>query len=124
VISVKQEIFEALIQNQALLLLTGREGIRSGVLRDWTILPAITFFEVANSDAAFSDDHTFASEIIIQIDIWNKESTTVIAQEVDRTMKKLSFQRISATDLLEEDSGIFHKAMRYLTVRFEKGEDL
>ncbi|URN96914.1 MAG: DUF3168 domain-containing protein [Candidatus Pristimantibacillus lignocellulolyticus] len=75
--------------------------------------PRITFFEVINEDSEFADDEAYASDISIQIDVWSKASTSAISKEVDRVMKAQGWSRTTGADLYEEDTKIFHKALRY-----------
>lgn len=74
--------------------------------------PRITFFEIENVSSAFADDTAYAADVLVQVDVWHKGSTSEIAVEVDRIMKGLGYTRSGAADLYE-DGGIFHKAMRY-----------
>ena len=116
-INIKTEIVQALEGNPTLISLLGGNRIYQIKAPDATEFPRITFFQVDNFDSNFADDTAIASEILIQIDIWHKSSTTTIAQEVDKTMKSLGFRRTSSTDLYEEDTQIFHTVMRYITTR-------
>lgn len=116
-INIKPEILQALQANATLLSLLGGNHIYQLVEPNADEFPRITFFEVTNTDEDYADDTAISSDILIQIDIWNKSSTSAIAIEVDKTMKTLSFQRTYAVDLYESDTQIFHKAMRYLTTR-------
>lgn len=76
----------------------------------------ITLFELTNFDSAWADGAAITSEVHLQVDVWVKgASTSAIAAEVDKTMKLLEFKRTSSTDLYENDTGIYHKALRYVT---------
>jgi hypothetical protein len=116
-INIKPEVLQALESNQALVSLLGGPRIYQQVAPNPDEFPRITFFEMANFDTTFADDQAIESEIHIQIDIWSKDSTSAIAQEVDRTMKSIGFKREASADLYEDDTKIFHKAMRYSTNR-------
>jgi hypothetical protein len=120
--NLKPMILQALESNQALISLLGGPRIYQLVAPDPNEFPRITFFELVNMDSRFADDEAIASEIHFQIDVWSKESTTAIAQEVDRTMKSIGFRRYSAADLYEEDTQVFHKGLRYKTmIEIEEG---
>ncbi|PFV26724.1 hypothetical protein COA09_27940, partial [Bacillus cereus] len=67
----------------------------------------------------FADNEEIESEITFQIDIWSKGSTTAIHQKVNEIMKRMGFSRYAVADLYEEDTQIFHYAMR-----FAKGVEL
>lgn len=77
-------------------------------------------FEVDNRDSAFADDRAVAADVVVQIDIWHKQSTSELAGEVDRSMKAEGWARTSSADLFEEDTGVYHKALRY-RAQFEEG---
>lgn len=110
---VKVTVRAALLANAALIALLGGQRIYQLAAPTATEYPRITFFEVVNQDSEFSDDQATASEIVMQIDVWSKGSTSAIAGEVDTTMKSLGYSRLSAPDFYEEDTKVFHKAMRF-----------
>lgn len=119
--NIKVIVRNALISNDALILLLGKD--EDGSPKVYQLVapyandyPRITFFEVVNRDSDFADDQPIASEIVVQIDVWNKGSTSAIAGEVDKTMKELGFSRTSSPDFYEEDTGVFHKAMRFKNI--------
>lgn len=118
---IKTRIRSALLANTDLVELLGNDKngnvpIYQLVAGDPEKFPRITFFEVDNRDSEFADDQSIASQIVVQIDVWNKGSTSAIAEQVDKTMKGLGFFRSSAPDFYEEDIKVFHKAMRFRTV--------
>jgi hypothetical protein len=116
-INVKPEILKALENNPALVALLGGKRIYQIKAPDPEEFPRITFFELTNFDRDFADDTAISSEIHVQIDIWSKESTSPIALEVDKTMKSMGYQRNSSHDFYEDDTQVFHKAMRYSTIK-------
>ncbi|MGF7036597.1 hypothetical protein J2T17_007671 [Paenibacillus mucilaginosus] len=116
-INIKPEVLEALRTDEELLLLLGAPRVYQLVAPEPDKFPRITFFEMSNFDKDFADDSAISSQIIIQVDIWNKTSTSGIADRVDAVMKSLGFGRSGSADLYENDTGIFHKAMRYTTTR-------
>lgn len=119
-LNVKSELLTALQNNTNLISLLGGNKIYQVIGPDATEFPRITFFEMTNIDRTYSDDAVWSSEIHIQIDIWNQgANTSAIALEVDKTMKGLNYQRTSSTDLYEFEERVFHKAMRYVTIREE-----
>ncbi len=117
---IKTRIRSALLVNTDLVELLGKDKhgnvpiyqLRAG---DPEKFPRITFFEVDNRDNEFADDQPIASQIVVQIDVWNTASTSAIAGQVNKTMKALGFTRSSAPDFYEEDTKVFHKAMRFRT---------
>ncbi|MHB1652341.1 MAG: tail completion protein gp17 [Desulfitobacteriaceae bacterium] len=114
-ISLKPQVLSALKANAPLVALLGGHHIYFQVAPDAKQFPRITFFEMTNRGSVFADDTEIGSDISFQMDVWSKGNTTTIALEVDKTMKSLGFSRDSATDLYEDDIGIYHKAMRFST---------
>ncbi|SDD27000.1 Protein of unknown function [Paenibacillus sp. UNCCL117] len=112
---VKAILHAALLGNQALVSLLGGTEIYQLVSPKSETYPRVTYFEVNNRDSFFADDTPIASDIVLQVDIWSKGSTSAIAKEVDRTMKELGYTRTSGADLYEEDTKVYHKALRYRT---------
>jgi hypothetical protein len=115
---IKTEVRTALLNNAALVSLLGSDRYGNTpvyVLKaaDAEKYPRITLFEVTNYASAFADDMPLLADVIMQIDIWSKGSTSAIAGEVDKTMKEQGWSRTSAADLYEEDTGVYHKALRY-----------
>jgi hypothetical protein len=83
-----------------------------------TTFPYITFFEVSNSETESSDDEEYADDIEIQVDIWQKEGSTIpIAKEVQRVLRKLGFVHNAMPDMYESDTKIFHKAIRFSIIK-------
>lgn len=82
-------------------------------LPDEPVFPCITYREENNSPALMGDGRELASQSVMVIDIWSKGSTTAIAQAVDSVMAGLNFRREFAGDLYENDTGVYHKSMRY-----------
>lgn len=116
-INVKPDIVAALKANATLVSLLGGPRIYFQVAPVADEFPRITYFEIENIGAVYADDNEQASEIHVQVDIWSKGSTSAIAAEVDKTMKSIGFGRTSSADLYEQDTGIYHKAMRFATVK-------
>lgn len=122
---LKVQLRAALLENAALVALVGRDKNNAPKVYQMVApyaedFPRITFFEVTNFDSDFADDVSIASEIIMQIDVWSKSSTSAISGEVDKTMKTLGYTRSSAQDLYEDDTGVYHKALRYRTKVMEE----
>lgn len=116
---VKTSVRSALLANDALITMLGGERIYQLAAPKADEFPRITFFEVTNIDRYFADDAPYASEIIIQIDVWSKESTSNISGEVDRTMKNQGWSRTLAIDQYEQDTEVYHKSLRYRNVLLE-----
>ncbi|EEM89529.1 hypothetical protein bthur0012_24620 [Bacillus thuringiensis serovar pulsiensis BGSC 4CC1] len=110
---------QALGNNQELVSLLGGKRVYYRKAKNAEEFPRITFFELDNRPDGFADNDESESEITFQIDIWSKGSTTAIHQKVNEVMKNISFSRYAVADLYEEDTQIFHYAMR-----FAKGVEL
>lgn len=118
--NLKSAIVSALLGNAALISLLGKDSIGQTavyqqVAPEALVFPRITFFELSNVDSVYMDDDVFSSEISVQIDIWSKGNTSAIATEVDNTMRSIGWKRFGSQDLYEDDTQIFHKALRYET---------
>ena len=82
--------------------------------QDFTSLPAISYLEEENAGNLYADDVEVGSRIVIKIDLWSKTSHTALAKAVDDVMVSIEFVRMpSGGDQYEEDTGIYHKSMRY-----------
>lgn len=110
---IKIEVRAALLANAALVALLGGQRVYQLAAPNAEEYPRITFFEVDNFDSAFADDAPYGSTVVPQIDVWSKGSTSEIAKEVDKSMKSLGYVRTSAPDLYEQDTKVYHKAMRF-----------
>lgn len=119
--NLRPEIVQALENNQEFVSLLGGKRVYYRKAKNAEEFPRITFFELDNRPDGFADndESESESEITFQIDIWSKGSTTVIHQKVNEIMKSIGFSRYAVADLYEEDTRIFHYAMR-----FAKGVEL
>ena len=112
--SIKTAVMTALQTSTALTTLLGTgTRIFFQYPTSFATLPCISYFEVDNFGNLFADDVEAGSEILYQVDVWSKASTTAIALVVDTIMTGLDFARSSATDLYEINDKIFHKAITY-----------
>ncbi|EOO39045.1 hypothetical protein IIU_00863 [Bacillus cereus VD133] len=117
--NLRPEIVQALENNQELISLLGGKRVYYRKAKSAEEFPRITFFELDNRPDSFADNEESESEITFQIDIWSKSSTTAIHQKVNEIMKSIGFSRYAVADLYEDDTQIFHYAMR-----FAKGVEL
>lgn len=116
---IKKNVLAALLGNSSLISLLGGNRIYQLSTPHAEEYPRITFFEVTNFDRYFSDDQPYASEIIMQIDVWAKGSTSAISGQVDLTMKEQGWSRTMAVDQYEKEVQVYHKALRYRAVLLE-----
>ena len=108
--SLKTTVFSALQTATALSTLT---GFYFQYPTSFTSLPCLSYFEVDNIGSLYADDIEIGSEIVYQVDLWSKASLSAYALSVDTAMTGIGFSRILAQDLYENDTHVFHKAMRY-----------
>jgi hypothetical protein len=112
--SIKSAVLTALQTSSTLATLLGTgQRIYFQYPPSFTNLPLLSYFEVDNFGNLYADDQEIGSEMLYQIDVWSKASTTAIAEEIDAIMTGLDFTRSSANDLYEVQDKIFHKAMTY-----------
>lgn len=88
------------------------ENVGDSYPEDFGNLPAIQYTEEENKVYSWVDDKEYQSYVRYRIDIWDDESTSVYAVEVDKQMAKLGLKRIQCTDV-EDKSPEKHKMMRY-----------
>ncbi|MDR0405666.1 MAG: DUF3168 domain-containing protein [Clostridiales bacterium] len=104
---MKNELFHALLADEALLALVGRTGTAGTpcIFFDTPpvhdALPCVTFFEKDGSDAVFADDVCIARTVVMQTDVWSRESGTEICGRVDAVTRMLGYVRANACDLPE-----------------------
>lgn len=112
-ITAKNAIRTALINDDALVKLL--EGQRVYAIRapNADEYPRITFFEMTNFDKNYADDRAYSSRMVYQVDVWSKGNPDPIAIEVDRVMKLIGFGRTAGADLYESDIQVYHRALRY-----------
>ncbi|QNG60390.1 hypothetical protein H4O14_02360 [Bacillus sp. PAMC26568] len=73
----------------------------------------ITFFIAGEGPALHADNKEVKTWYLIQVDIWSKTDYTNLAKTVKEKMKLAGFRRSSSQDLYENDTEIYHKAMRF-----------
>jgi hypothetical protein len=75
--------------------------------------PYITFFCYSEKGELYADNIEIATSFYIQVDVWSKTDYTEIVGLVNELMKNAGFRRTTAADLYEQDTGVFHKGMRF-----------
>lgn len=116
-INLKTNVVSALKNDTTLTGLLGGPRIYFQLASNADEFPRITYYEQDNRATLYGDSQEIGSEITFVIDIWAKASTTAIADAVNRVMVGLGFVREFAGDLYEQDTGVFHKNMRYRILR-------
>ncbi|WP_411679848.1 hypothetical protein [Clostridium thailandense] len=74
----------------------------------------ITFFNYLEQGEQYADNEEKATGYYIQVDVWSKNDYTELVEKVKNYMRFAGFIRTSAADLFENDTKIYHKAMRFL----------
>lgn len=78
---------------------------------DWSKLPHISFYEIANSDPLGIKAGPLTT-IAVQVDIWHKASTGALSAAVDSRLNSIGLRREFSADI-PDPAGIKHKTMRY-----------
>lgn len=115
-LEVKAKVYNALINDSALITLLGDQGkIQFFYPNDFTFLPVVTYQEINQSheDQGYFDDAPNSYESTIQIDVWANSSTTEIVKEIDRIMIGMFFNIDFSGDLYEPDSKVYHRVLHY-----------
>lgn len=76
----------------------------------------ITFFCYNEQGEEWAEDEEYATGYYIQVDIWSSGDYTTLEGQVKDAMIDAGFSRTSAQDFYEDESRIFHKAMRFVIV--------
>lgn len=117
----KPDVVSALTTNPTLVSLIGGR-VDYQYPDDNSVYPLITYREADNRDFPFGDDLEGASEIVMVIDVWNKDaSTSDIAVAVDAVMSGLGFFREFSADLFERTDNLIQKTMRFRKLKVFDG---
>lgn len=82
----------------------------------------ITFCIIGDRINNISDDEE--EEIIhhIQVDLWSKSDEWMLKKEIKKLMIKNDFGYVDGKDFYENDTKIYHKAMRFKYIEVVKDE--
>jgi Protein of unknown function (DUF3168) len=120
----KKELLQALESNKTLVSLVPG-GFHNLKASNAAVFPRVVYTELHNADDSFADNEAISADIRFQISIFNQEenisSQTLIAKEIDKTMKALGYARYDSIDMYEEEERIYHKAMRYQKISYIGG---
>jgi hypothetical protein len=113
-ITMKSAIRTALINDPAVIaLLKNEPRVYAVKAPNADEYPRISFFEITNHDANHADDKAYSARMLYQVDVWSKGNPDPVAVEVDRVLKSIGFARVGGADLYEDDTQVFHRALRY-----------
>jgi hypothetical protein len=76
----------------------------------------ITFLLYDESGFLFADDTEQETAYYVQIDVWSKNDYTDLVDQVKSILSNAGFAKTSAVDLYEQDTKIYHKAMRFVYI--------
>lgn len=77
-------------------------------------LPAVSYYELADSEAMRADNREYAQDIDIQIDVWGTSAKQVndIGISVNAVMQSDGWKRAFAADV-PKDGSVYHRTMRF-----------
>lgn len=73
----------------------------------------ITFFCYLETGELYSDDIQQGTAYYLQVDVWSKGNYVNIVEQVKLAMVNAGFSFLSAYDLYETDTKIYHKVLRF-----------
>jgi hypothetical protein len=73
----------------------------------------MTYFCYNEQGEAWAENVEIKTGYYVQVDLWSKEDCTELAEQVKAAMITAGFTRTTAQDLYEDDTKIYHKAMRF-----------
>ncbi|RSL32667.1 hypothetical protein D7Z54_14555 [Salibacterium salarium] len=74
----------------------------------------ITFFDYNENEAQSADDEETATYEFVQVDVWSKGDYTQLVKDVKTAMKAAGFKRRDEQEFYEDDTELFHKAIRFV----------
>lgn len=79
---------------------------------DWENFPVVIFLEEQNKPGEWYDEKERKSNIRYKVDIFDKDSTSSLAVEIDKIFASLGFRRTDCQDV-PDPSHLRHKLMRF-----------
>jgi hypothetical protein len=76
----------------------------------------ITFFEYNQNGALSADDEELYANHSYQVDIFSKGNYINLIREVKSKLKGIGFTRTFETEFYENDTGLYHKVLRFYYV--------
>lgn len=78
----------------------------------------ITFFEYGESSALDTDNKEQRTGYYVQVDVWTKDGSlyTGLVDQVKEALTGAGLKRRSAVDLYEQETKVYHKALRFYYV--------
>ena len=103
-INIKPVIFKEL-QNVA-------DNVTDTYPDDWENFPVVIFLEEQNKPGEWYDEKERKSNIRYKVDIFDKDSTSSLAVEIDKIFASLGLRRTDCQDV-PDPSHLRHKLMRF-----------
>lgn len=72
-----------------------------------------TYFVYNEQGEAWAENESISTGYYVQVDIWSKGNYSTLYQQVKAAMVSAGFHFSYAQDLYENDTKIFHKAIRF-----------
>jgi hypothetical protein len=76
----------------------------------------ITFFEYNQNGALNADDEELYANHSYQVDIFSKGNYLTLIKQVKERLKGIGFTRTFETEFFENDTGLYHKVLRFYFV--------
>lgn len=77
--------------------------------------PPYIEYEIYDEDGAeWAENEEIATDYYVQVDIFSKEDYAELENKIKEKMMNADFSRSMAADLYEKDTGLYHKAMRFI----------
>ncbi len=74
----------------------------------------VTFILLSDDDEDYADDEAETNTQLVQVDVWSKENMDDLKKSIKVAMKTLDNCTYSdGADLYEDDTQIYHKALRF-----------
>lgn len=113
----QRELLHALNGNAELVELV-KGGFHNLVAKKTASFPRIVYSRLDNSDDAFADNELVKASVYFQVSIFTDSSTvslqTELMKKISILMAKLNYRKYDESpDLYEEDTGLYHKALRF-----------
>lgn len=82
---------------------------------EFTKLPAVSYFNIAEHGAFYSDNSETVQSGYVQIDVWAKKAKEcgTIALKANDVMTADGWMREMSADVPDRDGKIYHKTMRF-----------
>lgn len=108
---IKKYLKETLDKPEVLNLLADKEAYFLHALNP---TPPYLEYEIINEyGVEYTEGGEDFSEYLTQVDIFSKGNYYEIEKEVKKAMGQAGFNRDTAADLYEGDTGLYHKAIRF-----------